>query len=80
MKTSGVIQELHLAGEEPRVVFDKILELILRRSGSQYGFIGRIFDMDRNPWLRTYAITDISWSEETRTFYEMNVVKGVRVS
>jgi len=53
--------------------FDQLLKDLLRITDSSYGFIGEIrHSEDGAPYLQTYAISDISWNEETRAFYEQN--------
>jgi len=59
-------------------VFDKLLMDILTLTESEYGFIGEIlFKKDKQPYLKTHAITNISWNDETRTFYEENKETGL---
>lgn len=61
-----------------RDVFDSILESLLELTISEYGFIGEIMtSKDGLPFLKTHAITDISWSAETRTLYRDNVRDGL---
>ncbi|MGA1191770.1 MAG: ATP-binding protein, partial [Bdellovibrionota bacterium] len=53
--------------------FDHLLQDLLRITDSSYGFIGEIRHAeDGAPYLQTYAISNISWNEETRIFYEQN--------
>lgn len=59
-------------------VFDKLLSLVLDVTESEYGFIGEVLtDADETPYLKTHAITNISWNEETRAFYEENAPGGL---
>lgn len=59
--------------------YDFILEEILKITRSEYGFVGEVIknQADDTPFLKTFAITDISWSEETKKFYDDNIEKGL---
>lgn len=51
-------------------VFAEVLETILRSTGSEYGFIGKVLrDVDGKPSLSTVAMTDISWDAATAELY-----------
>lgn len=59
-------------------LFDELLANLLRLTGSEYGFIGQVLrEPDGAPYLKTYAITNIAWNEETRLFYEKNAPQGL---
>jgi len=60
-----------------RSLFKKMLVNILDVTGSEYGFIGEIFTRDGAPVLKTYAITDISWDEETANLYKKYEEQGM---
>ena len=53
-----------------RSLFKKMLLNVLTVTQSEYGFIGEILFRDGQPYLKTYAITDISWDEETAALYK----------
>lgn len=58
--------------------FDYLLKSILQLTKSGYGFIGEIkTDEQNNPFLKTYSLTDISWNEETRNFYQKYAPLGL---
>ncbi|MEE4250253.1 MAG: PAS domain S-box protein, partial [Alcanivoracaceae bacterium] len=64
-----------------RRAFDKLLADILDLTASEYGFIGEVLRTDEGaPYLKTYAITNIAWNDETRTFYEANAPRGMEFS
>lgn len=64
-----------------RRAFDKLLADILQLTGSEYGFIGEVLRTDEGvPYLKTYAITNIAWNDETRTFYKTNAPQGMEFS
>ncbi len=61
---------------DPHPTFDRLLTHLLDITDSEYGFIGEVFRDDNDaPYLRPYAITDISWDEASRTLYR-NYVSG----
>lgn len=64
-----------------RRAFDKLLADILDLTASEYGFIGEVLRTDEGaPYLKTYAITNIAWNDETRAFYSANAPKGMEFS
>ena len=85
------IQTQFLADSEPAILFDGMLDRLLELTDSEYGFIGEIlFAADGSPmmeesymkfrgrpYLKTHAITNIAWNEETRAFYAKNAPKGM---
>ena len=65
-------------GAKPSDVFEDLLGQLLRLTKSEYGFIGDILTKaDGSPYLKTQAITNISWNVDTRKFYEANKVLGM---
>ncbi|MEW6128336.1 MAG: PAS domain S-box protein [Acidobacteriota bacterium] len=67
------IQSQFIDKDEPNKVFGRILEYFLSLTKSEYGFIGEILHThEGTPYLRTHAITNIAWNEETRSLYESN--------
>ncbi|HRE91037.1 MAG TPA: GAF domain-containing protein, partial [Myxococcota bacterium] len=72
------IQDTFFARADPRAAFDELLDELLQLTGSEYGFIGEVhLDDSGQPYLKTQAITNIAWNEETRAFYEQNVPFGL---
>jgi PAS domain S-box-containing protein len=59
-------------------IFDTILEKVIEVTESKYGFVGIVkFDENKNPYLKTYSLTDISWNEETQKLYKESIEKGL---
>jgi PAS domain S-box-containing protein len=58
-------------------IFDDLLKYLLGLTKSEYGFIGEVLYEASTPYLQTYAITDISWSTDTRQFYSDNTPAGL---
>ena len=63
-----------------RSLFRKMLENVLSITRSEYGFIGEIINRDGAPVLKTFAITDISWNEETAALFKKSEEKGMEFS
>jgi diguanylate cyclase (GGDEF)-like protein/PAS domain S-box-containing protein len=71
-------QSQFITGSEHRATFDSLLKILLDYSCSEYGFIGEVFhDAGGAPYLKTHAITNIAWNEETRALYETHVSQGL---
>lgn len=59
-------------------VADYLLGRILKLTKSEYGFIGEVLeDADGRSYLKTHALTNIAWNEETRKFYDENAPEGL---
>jgi signal transduction histidine kinase len=57
-------------GDRPRL-FERMLDDVLLLTGCEYGFIGEILHhADGTPYLKSWALTDISWDEPTKALYE----------
>lgn len=55
-----------------------LLDNIIQITNSEYGFLGEIlYDESGLPYLKTHAITDIAWNDETREYYQAYVHKGI---
>ncbi len=73
------VQSEFISNADEREVFDRLLSGILKVTGSEYGFIGLVLiDADTGErYLKTQAITNIAWNEETRRFYDDHAPKGM---
>ena len=61
-----------------RKAFDGLLTDILSLTQSEYGFVGEVLRTAKGkPYLKTYAISNIAWSDATRAFYETNAPQGM---
>jgi PAS domain S-box-containing protein len=55
-----------------------MLSIMLRLSDSAFGFVGEILtDPDGRRYLKAHALTNISWDDPTRKFYEENALNGL---
>jgi PAS domain S-box-containing protein len=60
-----------------RTLFGKTLNQVLAVTKSEYGFIGEVLIRQGRPMLKTFAITDISWDEETAALYRKYQDQGM---
>jgi diguanylate cyclase (GGDEF)-like protein/PAS domain S-box-containing protein len=59
-------------------LFEGALESLIALTGSQFGFVGEIaLSTEGAPSLKAYAVTDISWSSETRRRYRREAPTGL---
>ncbi len=69
--------DLYVREVEPGALFTELLGDLLSLADSDYGYIGEVlYDEQGSPYLKTWAITNIAWNEETRALYEEHVVRG----
>jgi diguanylate cyclase (GGDEF)-like protein len=71
------IQAEFIEKDRRRTAFDTVLEYLLNMTKSEYGFIGQIVNIDGNRAIRTCAVTDISWSDETKKLYDSSNEVGM---
>jgi signal transduction histidine kinase len=64
------LTEAHLEftrGSDAHGLFDKLLQVLLELTQSEYGFIGDVLrDSDGQAYLRSHAFTNIAWTDELR--------------
>lgn len=78
LSTINYVQKNFISQEDKSGAFEILLEQLLKITKSEYGFIGEVLhDENNQPYLKTFAITDISWDKETKSFYESNVRNGL---
>ncbi len=62
----------------PKEFFSYLLSRILELYESGYGFLGEIrVDTNGQKFLKTFALTNISWNEETSRFYNEHAQQGL---
>ena len=69
--------ELYMASGMSPAWWDKMLADVLELTESEYGFIGAVEEDATGRYLRTFAITDISWDETTKKFFESGREEGL---
>ncbi len=74
--TNALLQLIHkihlgfMADTPVGELFDRTLSAILVLTGCEYGFLSEVLrDPEDQPYIRTLAITDITWDDHTRAFY-----------
>ena len=66
-----------ISNKNAHELFTYILGQLLSITKSEYGFIGDIlYTGNGQPYLKTHAITDISWNSQTRQLYERQSISG----
>ena len=81
--TNAITQALtqFIAEANPYILFNGLLENLLRLTESEYGFIGEVFyNNTGQPYIQSYATTNISWSKETRELYDKTEKQGLTFS
>jgi transcriptional regulator with GAF, ATPase, and Fis domain len=78
LKTITTALSRYIAETDPTVLFNGLLDTLLELTNSEYGFIGEVFyTEDQTPFIKSYATTNIAWSEETQRLYEDAKKKGM---
>ena len=77
INTIKMVQDEYISGIGRHEFFERLLNTILDLTNSEYGFIGEVLYKDNQPYLKTYAISNIAWDEETRKFYDEHVTQGL---
>lgn len=67
---------IHFSNDKVKF-FEFLLKEVLSLTKSEYGFIGEILEDQKGKFLKTFALTDISWDQETKKFYESNAPYGL---
>jgi PAS domain S-box-containing protein len=63
---------------EPIKLFDQFLKVLLSLMNSEYGFIGEVLQTSEGqPYLKTFAMTNIAWNAETHKLYDENAQDGL---
>jgi len=71
-------QSQFITASDASVVFGDLLGSIVSLTDSEYGFIGEVTTpAGGEPYLRTHAISNIAWNDETRAFYESGAAAGL---
>lgn len=62
----------------PFILFNGLLDKLLELTKSEYGFIGEVFYSNNGqPYIQSYATTNIAWSDETRKLHQETADKGL---
>lgn len=71
------MQDQYAAGVDVGELFDGLLDELLRTTESEYGFIAQLLHDDDGPFLRTWAMSDISWNDATRAMFQQYGPRGM---
>lgn len=72
------LNRIAILRKDSKVFYEKILLDLLGVTESEYGFIGEVlFDSENQPYLKTYALTNIAWDDATRKFYDDHAPEGL---
>lgn len=77
LKTIRSVQADFIAERGPSEVFEGLLKHLLSISRSEYGFIGQVLHDNDGAFLKTHAISNIAWNDDTREFYATNAPDGL---
>ena len=65
------VQDEFISHPDTSKAFEDILAVLLKYAESEYGFIGEVlYDAEGQPYLKSHALTNIAWNEETRHLYD----------
>lgn len=71
-------QAAYIEADDKRQAFEGLLKAFLSVTDSAYGFVGEVlYDPQRQPYLKTHAITDISWDETSRRMFAEQMDSGM---
>jgi PAS domain S-box-containing protein len=74
-------QAVFIETEDKRNSFEGLLDAFLQLTNSGYGFVGEVlYDVNDKPYLKTHAITNISWDDESRRMYTDQLDAGMTFS
>ena len=78
LRAISVAQSQFISQVNVNEIFSSMLDNLLVLTDSEYGFIGEIkFQNDQTPFLKTFALTNIAWNDDTKKFYEENAPNGL---
>ncbi len=65
------VQDEFISHPDTGKAFQDILAVLINYAESEFAFIGEVlYDADGQPYLKSHALTNIAWNEETRRLYE----------
>jgi len=77
LQTIHRLQSGFIAEQQVHELFAEMLERLLALTHSEYGFIAEVRHQDNGaPYMKTHAISNIAWNEQTRTLYEHKAREG----
>jgi PAS domain S-box-containing protein len=78
-QTDNRIQSTFIAGKKPSEVFNEILDILVEFTQSEFGYVAEYFtENDGAPYLKSIAISAMTWTGEMKKLYEESRVTGLR--
>lgn len=75
----GLLEAIHqaqnrfIAIQDPYTTFQELLDTLIDLTRSQFGFLGEVlYTPEGTPFVRTHAISDISWDESTKDQFDQS--------
>lgn len=71
-------QAQFISDADTHAVFEELLKDLLQLSESEFGFIAEVYYTPEGvPYLKSHAITNIAWDDDTRKLYNMYAQSGL---
>lgn len=71
-------QAAYIEADDKRQAFEGLLKAFLSVTDSAYGFVGEVlYNPQGQPYLKSHAITDISWDEASRRVFAEQMDSGM---
>lgn len=71
LSTLNQVTNTFLVKHDVQACFSEILNIVLEISESEFGFLSEYMNREQDAkFMRAYAISDISWDEDSRAFYK----------
>lgn len=78
LEAVGRALSVFIEKQDKRKAFEGLLQALLSVTSSAYGLVGEVlYDDGGQPFLRAYAMTDISWDEASRQRYQSQLDAGM---
>jgi PAS domain S-box-containing protein len=78
LQTLTAAQNRYFIDPNPRELFEEFLNELLEITQCEFGFISEIRkDPDNQPYLKTFAVTNIAWNDATRAYYDKYAQEGL---
>lgn len=72
------VQSFLVGSQSTNKVFNSVLAVVLNMTKSKFGFIGEIeYDEQKQPFLKTFALTNIAWDVESRFLFEKSIDESI---
>ncbi|MBD3669594.1 MAG: response regulator [Gammaproteobacteria bacterium] len=78
LESIHLLQSGFIEQQDRHALFVEILERVLELTDSEFGFIGEVLQQaNGQPYLKTHAISNIAWNQQTRELYEEKQATGL---